>query len=372
MKTPVLKRHARGQWYTRYWHLGREHSKYFGRDKPAAQAAFNAWLPEWMSLKVSTPKTTRRGQILIIQLSEKWLSHIQLTKGPTLMKQYRSYTQNFVNISGEVPAAHITVEHLEAHAADLKSLAYSTVSIRSYLKGVKMMLTWAARRKLMPRPDFADFRLPKLPRPRPRAFPPRAIADHIHRAAQQPPAHPQLEHWLSLIYLTCARPSEIHRMINCYAINRGSSVPNSFGTFITLDGENAPVIFETRSKTQDVDGYARWIPLSREALRHLALSRPQWSLQRFLKLALDATTYDPPPPSCVRRGAKALRSLGASQLRSLGASREDVKQILGHATAEPIDHYAAESLEHLRALVSRLALPRGAAKAEDDEWVPPT
>lgn len=371
MKTPTLKKHARGTWYARYWIGGKEHSKYFGTDAAAARDAYLAWLPEWMQLKIKSPPPAR-GQVRIVQISEQWLSHIQLTRSPTLMKQYRAYTQNFINVAGEMPGTRVTVNDLETHAADLKNLGYSIVSIRTYTKAIKMMFYWAARRKLIPRPDFTDFHSPALPRPRPQYHSPAAVAAHIDQAAKSAPNREQLRHWLSLIYLCCARPSEIHRMVSCYAVSKGGSAANSHGRFITIDGENTPVIFETRGKTQDATGLTRWIPLSREALTHLELSRPQWSLMRFLRVSLLATQSDPRPASFVSTGAKALRKMGASQLRKMGVTREDVKRILGHSTVEPVDHYAAESPEHLRALVSRLTLPRASASIEDEEWVPPT
>lgn len=378
MKTPVLKRHQRGTWYTRYWLDGKTHSKYFTTDHTQSKKLFRAWLTdEWLQLKLKSPAPESSSAIRITQIAEQWLGHIHVTRGAIRMGQYRAATQNFINITGEMPARDVTVDDLQAHAADLKEHGYSVNAVRSYVKAVKQMLLWASRRRrkdgtrLIPRPDFTELKLDAPTRPTPRYYPPRFIRDYIDNASR---TDAQLHPWLSLIYLTCARPSEVFRLIRAHHQVLNPDTGKPYGTFITLDGESAPIAFETRSKTEGVTGAPRLLVLSAEALSHLHLSLPQWQHSYFLELAIEATKRLGPDGTKTSepRGAKVLRSFGASALRNAGTPREDVKRILGHSTIEPADHYIDESLALLRAYLSRLTLRFAPASTEDDEWVPPT
>jgi hypothetical protein len=381
MKTPQLRHHkAKDLYYARYWHERKDKFQWFTRDKAESTMLFTEWLPTWAALKSAEPPRPSRSDIRIVQVAELWLTHIELTAGRPLMRQYRAGIANFINLCGQVRASAIDVSHLQHLAADLESLGYSRRTVNAYTRAPKRMLTWATRtmvdgKPMIPPLDFSQLTLSAPPRPAPSYRSPREVRAYIKRAATPPRGSPDLVPWLMLIYLTCARPSEVYRMIRCRhgtltehrrAVKVASPSPQDptghdrFRTIAnpaTGHRERVPCAFETRGKTQRRTGQTRIIPLSAEALAVLDRATPCFSHAWFLELTLNATTTDPSAP----RGAKVLRSWGASELRRQGVSREDIRQVLGHSTAEPIDHYVDESLAYLRETVSLLTLRRGGA-----------
>lgn len=370
MKTPQLRLHKRNIWYARYWLNGKDCFEYFTGDKAESEKLYMAWLAKWTTLKASDPDRRQRS-LRVVQVAEQWLSHIMVTRGKRRMQQYRSYTAHFVHMTGELPASRIELQHLEALAADLKGLDYSQRAVNAYTKAAKRMLVWAGRRNLIDKPDLDDLRLDRAPRPAPKYMSPEGVRGYLQTARKHSRA---LADAMALIYLTCARPGEVHRMIR-FARGEPSS---PIDRFITIDREKHPIAFETSSKTQHSTGSTRIIPLSAEALDYLDRARMPWSLDRFLELARDATTQEPPlslphsplptgrpknAPSSSPRGAKILRSWGASELRRQGIPRADIERVLGHGSTEPIDHYVDESLVYLRSLVSRLTVRPGDARS---------
>lgn len=352
MKTPQLRLHSRGVYYTRWWHGGRDQFVYFSRDRAESERAFQTWLTEvWAATTTGRDPQARRTGVRVVRVAELWLSHVQLTRGRARMVQYRSYITHFIDLAGEVPAAKIRPGDILLLAKDLATLRYSPATVHHCVKAAKRMLAWAGTHEtepgktLIPSIDLGAVRLDRIPRPQPKGVSPEFVVQYLAAARE---TDPRLEPWLALGYLCLARPSEVHRLVH------------GQGRWLARN------LFETRSKTQGTTGQFRYLVLTDKALEWLARATPAWqSVTSYTARARQVELSG-------HSGAKPMRSWGATELRRRGVSRGDIQIILGHAAHEPIDHYVEEDWDNLRRLLSRLALQPAAARAEEEDPPPPT
>jgi integrase len=373
-RTPSLRLHATGQWFTRFG--GRDH--YFGTDKAKATQLFldpashhEGSLRAYLAHKAAKARLHPPRPGTVVTVAQLALRFIDAAKpGTRQASARRTALRRFVLTLGKVPTFRLDEEAIAAFSRSLSDLKIkgrrlAPKTVAHEINTIKQMLRWGrspAQGRIVPAMDLACIRPPRVRLGEPEDLPLETIRNTIARIDR---THPMLALWLRFGYLTACRASEICR------------VAHGQGKLKTLppEGEH-PAIPEAfialhDHKTSDSTQSDRVIPLSPQALivyRQLApLPRQRRSSPRPEK-RLNSDEIDSVfawlnelSRHCRSAGVGGwphrMRDSAATHLLALGVEPATVDLVLGHAPTGELGRYARPSIRVLRAAVSRIVLP---------------
>jgi len=379
MRTPTLKKHTTGVWFT-YWG-GR--SRYFSVDEKASRSAFLAhlqmeWMP-WQQQRERRRLAPKGTQLTIADLAQLWLEYIKANRrDEQTIRHYAQKLKGFLHAFGTLYATDFDAEMLLALRADV-SHRYGAKSLNHMTSAVKMLFTWGHDIGRLPTPINLRIvrKLPTDPAD-PLVYTPAQLAAFMaachtgsaqlaangrgHRSKDWLITGPLCAAWIALGYLTAARPTELLRL----SLQQGRIVLSEPSTA-------RPLVYRLdRSKTGRSTGLARHLLITAEAWPHLQLiwrdSPARWASLNSVSDALRKVIGPHKLPHHCRHSA-------ATFLRRSGALEEDVRQILGHKVRGELRNYEQIAHERLLPIMARLtlqpcplpSLPRG-----DDPSHPPS
>jgi len=318
MKPPKLSLHPRGVYFVKF----KGKFTYFSKDKRKSEVDYLTWVQSvWLPAKNSKP--TGDKEYTVLDMVELYLSWVHQNRAKSLFMSYRSYLRPLVAMAPTLPLRQVDTQLCEALKQDMVAAGYKPATVNHTLKAIRRMVGWADQQGIV------NVRKPQtmpIATTRQRRSPSseQTISILLVRADMQ------TRIWLSLNYLTCARPSEIVRLAHG-------------------DGEWLPCgrIFRTRSKVGGRTGYDRFLLFSEEALTWVPHLQPRWSTH---------DSYGKAVRKLGMGGPRQLRSAGASHLRAAGVSYKDIRVILGHTEAGAVVHYVEEDFSTVLPFLDRLSV----------------
>jgi len=298
---PTLRRHATGQWFTKWG--GR--NRYFGTDAEIARKRYEESLREWRRwLRIQGGISQTLEQLSARYISQRQSEHLST-------KHYNNHLRRFIARWGEVGTQEVRIADLFSWRDELcRQLAPKTVA--HDIAAVKTLWTWLEDRGLAPHLPLRRLKPPKLPPPHPRPLP---LEDFTRIMGAVPP----LGSWLRLQYLTACRVSEVVAITS----NRGCW--------------ECSWLWRHEAK-----GHLRWVVLSERGMEAFRECRRTWSRQDTYYQAFSRKF-----PGL--GGPKRLRSTAAMHLLQRGISRQVVDLILGHYPSRISRSYIGVDWRELRA-----------------------
>lgn len=328
MRVPSMRRHKTGVFFVR--HKGKD--TYFSLDEAASRRAYEQWLQGTWARTAAEPASS--SQPSLVRIADAYLEYVYRTRGKKLSQDYRAYLQPLMRYGGGPEVGlllrpqDVNVALLDALGIDMISAGYKPRTVNHTLKAIKRMLMWAADRDMINEPPRLR-RLPTVPvpKPTPKVLCARNARNWVAEAAIK---DERLVPWLSLIYLSCLRPSEAASL----AHDRGEWIEEG--------------VYAIRGKTTGSTGDYRYMVFSDEGLEHVSALRPCW--KTWDGMSRRCRTL------CSYGGPRQLRSWGATHLRRAGVPLPTVRCVLGHGDGGAVDHYLERGFAEARSALRRITL----------------
>jgi site-specific recombinase XerD len=318
MKPPKLSLHPRGVYFVKF----KGKFTYFSKDKRQSEVDYLAWVQSvWLPAQNSKP--TRDKEYTVLDMVELYLSWVHQNRAKSLFMSYRSYLRPLVAMAPTLPLRQVDTQLCEALKQDMVAAGYKPATVSHTLKAIRRMVRWGNTQGLVQTlPPQAEALA--IPKKMSLSLSIGAVTSLLRSGDTE------IQTWLVLSYLTCARPSEIVRLAHG-------------------DGEWLPCgrIFRTRSKVGGRTGYDRFLLFSEEALTWVPHLQPRWSTH---------DSYGKAVRKLGMGGPRQLRSAGASHLRAAGVSYKDIRVILGHTEAGAVVHYVEEDFSTVLPFLDRLSV----------------
>jgi site-specific recombinase XerD len=318
MKPPKLSLHPRGVYFVKF----KGKFTYFSKDKRQSEVDYLAWVQSvWLPAQNSKP--TRDKEYTVLDMVELYLSWVHQNRAKSLFMSYRSYLRPLVAMAPTLPLRQVDTQLCEALKQDMVVAGYKPATVNHTLKAIRRMVRWGNTQGLVQTlPPQAEALA--IPKKMSLSLSIGAVTSLLRSGDTE------IQTWLVLSYLTCARPSEIVRLAHG-------------------DGEWLPCgrIFRTRSKVGGRTGYDRFLLFSEEALTWVPHLQPRWSTH---------DSYGKAVRKLGMGGPRQLRSAGASHLRAAGVSYKDIRVILGHTEAGAVVHYVEEDFSTVLPFLDRLSV----------------
>lgn len=357
---PALKLHATGVWFC-YW--GRR-SYYFTRDEAASRTLYlehlrDVYLPAQQAemLRRTTAAAGRpaaRGT-LIVDLAQAWLEHqADQRLSPATIDSNRLRLAPLLHTLGTMPAQRFDARILTGMRDDLIAAGVHPTVVRHRISAIKQLFRWAVQHGYVRGIDLSNVPIGRQHRPVRAVYTVAQVRQLIDRAAEETARRPlpsagrpgriaaQLRAWMSVQYLACLRPSEVHRL----ARREGSWL-------LPPSADSGGVFALSENKTAWASGQPRYVVLSPEALTHFDALQPQWSSRYGYHSAVHRALGPAGLPHLLRHCA-------ATHLDEAGAREEDIARCLGHGTPGELRRYMRTARQRLLPTARLLSLESAA------------
>lgn len=354
---PALKLHATGVWFC-YW--GRK-SHYFTRDEAASRTLYlehlrDVYLPAQQAevLRRTTAAAGRpaaRGT-LIVDLAHAWLEHqADQRLSPATIDSNRLRLGVLLHTLGTMPAQRFDARILNGMRTDMISAGVHPTVVRHRIAAIKTLFRWAAQAGHVRDVDLSTVPIGRHQRPVRTLYTVAQVRQLIDRAADETARRPlrsagrpgriaaQLRAWMSVQYLACLRPSEVHRLARREGVWLLPPSVDSGGGVFALN----------ENKTAWASGAPRYVVLSPEALTHFEVLQPQWSSRYGYHSAVHRALGPCGLPHLLRHCA-------ATHLDEAGAREEDIARCLGHGTPGELRRYMRTARQRLLPTARLLSL----------------
>lgn len=330
-RPPKLRRHQTGVYFCRWG--GKDH--YFSKNKKASEEDYLRSLAEWSEWRANrnTLRLPPMSKALsAVELSERFLDFKEAEGGLQLRRYYAKALRRFLNFFGAARADMIRASHVQTIKENMLRSGYAPKTVNHDLTAIKSLFTWGSGLDYIPATNFRGVRSVPLGPVKDKSLP----RDKVLELLSNEKAPANLRSWLTVNYLTLARPIEVVRVVN----GLGQWVEE--GVFRLDTGKS--------DKRTRLPRHLLFSPL---ALKHLKKCEPTWS-------RIDSY-YHACERSYGHGVAHRLRHSAATHLHQLGAAREEIDLLLGHAPPRVSLTYVRVEWQPLRATVARLTLKSSSA-----------
>jgi len=322
-RTPSLRQHKTGVWFTRWG--GQDH--YFSVDKQDSLGRYLDSLKDWSEWR--SARNARRfppmaKAKLAVDIVERFLEAKEAEGGVGRRRYYHNHLRRFLHGYGHMRADAIRPAQLQALKEEMSRQGYEPKTINHDLSVVKSLFLWASGLDLVPAVNFRPVRSMPLPPTADRAL----TVEQVHEMIRKAPRG--LDCWLAVNYLALMRPSEVVKVVN------------GWGHW------EEPWLFRCHGKVTGRTQEYRRVVFSDAALSWLAQCEPRWTRQDSYYRATERAG--------LTGGPHPLRHSAATHLGQLGVARPDIDLLLGHLPPRVSRIYVRIDWQSLRGQVARLSL----------------